>query len=127
MNKRSATVLVFLAILLVACGSKHLTQEQVETAVNKGMYTVRARYHLPRAEVSVLGVTEDQNANSAEADLRFANATFATEIQPCEWRGGKAVFKRYNEQGWTLTAIQVTDSNHTDYCNAEFPLNIPVQ
>jgi hypothetical protein len=124
-------VLLSSVVLNVGCrSSQQLTTTAAQRAVDKALDDMTPKFNLePNSRATVIGIVEDQQTNTATADLKFSHVSFqcAVVFQQVEqrWLTGKALFKHYNDGRWVLTTI-VPEQFATMACGTGWEGNIVV-
>jgi hypothetical protein len=84
-----------------------LTKADAQKGVDKALVEMTARFNLePSRSAMVIGIVENQQENTAVADVTFSHFVF-----PCagysnqRWTSGKALFQHYTDGHWILTQI----------------------
>lgn len=111
------------------------SQQDTQAAVNVAMEAYKNSHRLMSRETSatVVGVVMT-GPNVAEADLRFSDATYdcGSAMGPANagnpllmkrWNVGKAILKRYEGSGWTLSEINSDEI----MCSPGFKGSIPLR
>ena len=115
-------------VACIGCQSDALSPNLAQNAVSQGFeQALKRQLRLPtQSAVSIRGITENKNDNTALADLTFTGATFVNYGNQCNLTGGKALFRHYSDGRWVLTEIATTEANNFFMCaGGTFRMNIP--
>jgi len=129
-------VAVFLPVIAWTSGcarNRHLTTEAAQSAVDSVAAQMAEPWQLePNATAKVIGVTENEQENTAIADVTFGHFVFRC-VEPIgeheidqSWTSGKARFRHYTDGKWVLTDI-VSDNGFFMKCGSAWRGNVAVK
>ena len=112
-----AALLTMLAILLAGCARGQLTKSKAQSALNHWALTARVNTSgasapmswsdKPMDDLSVSGVQETPQENSARADVRFNSFRYGRGNADSYTGNGVATFSHYNDGRWALTKVEI--------------------